>query len=159
MMFKKKPKVVGRTEFMTNKMNHVIQAYVNKYNSSGFIQAKNSDVIRNIAIIVTPIMQGILQKYNENDFHRVMNKTYYDESGRLCYGFDFIGDIRRNHPYAFGIAMTVVRSYKKKLNFDISIATQMVIDIMHSWGWTVTYNEQMGMRHLLYRMKRLIHNS
>ena len=156
---KTKPPTTGRTEYMTGRMNNVIQAYVNRYNSSGYIQAKNSDVIRNIAIIVTPIMQGILQKYNEGDFHRVMNKQYYDEQGRLCYGFDFIGDIRRNHPYAFSIAMTVAKSYKKKLNFDANIATDLVIDIMHSWGWTVTYTEKMSMRHLLFRMKRLIHNA
>jgi len=148
------------TQLMTHKMNHVIQSYVNRYNVSGYLaNTNNSDIIRNIGIIVTPIMQGILQKYNEQDFHRAMNHTYRDENDRLCYGMDFISDIRRNHPYAFSIAMTVARSYKKKLNFDINIATELVCDIFNSWNWHVYPNEKMGMRHLLWRMRGLIQNA
>jgi len=148
-----------RTQYMTSRMNYVIQSYVNRYNVSGYLaNTTNADVIRNIGIIITPIMQGILHKYSEQDFHRVMGKTYRDEQGRLCYGHDFIGDIRRNHPYAFSIAMAVVRSYRKKLNFDINVSTQLVTDIMSSWNWYVYPQEKMAMQHLLYRLKRLIQN-
>lgn len=154
---KKKKPSSQRTQYMTNRMNHVVQAYVNRYNvGSHLSNTTNSDVIRNIAIIITPIMQGILQKYDQHDFHRVMNHTYRDEFGRVCYGFDFISDIRRNHPLAFSVAMTVAKSYKKKLNFDVNIANQLVIEIIQSWGWFVYPHEKEGMRHLLFRLKRLI---
>lgn len=162
--FKPKPKkkVIHsqRTQLMTNKMNQVIQSYVNRYNVGSYLtNTNNADVIRNIGVIITPIMQGILHKYNEQDFHRVMNHTYRDEYGRLVYGFDFIGDIRRHHPYAFNIAMTVVKSYKKKLNFDVNVATQLVCDIFAAWDWYVYPKEKMGMKHLLWRMKQLIQNA
>ena len=159
---KKKQKVSHshRTQLMTNKMNYVIQSYVNRYNVSGyFANTNNVNVIQNIALIVTPIMQGILQKYDQNDFHRVMSKTYVDEQGRRCYGFDFISDLRNNHPWAFSIAMGVARSNKKKLNFDVNVATQLVCDIFASWNWYVYPNEKMGMHHLLWRMHRLIQNA
>ena len=137
-------------------MNYVIQSYVNRYNTSRY---ESVDVIRNIVLIVTPVMQGILNKYDQSDFHRVMNKTYRDEQGNLCYGFDFIGDIRKNHPYAFSIAMAVAKSYKKKLNFDVNIATELATDIMQSWGWYVYPQEKLGMRHLLFRVRRMIQNT
>ena len=156
-IFKKKKAAYNqRTAYMTDRMNQVIQSYVRRYNTSRY---ENVDVIRNIALIVTPIMQGILQKYDQNDFHRVMNRTYIDEQGRRCYGFDFIGDIRGNHPLAWSVAMTVAKSYKKKLNFDVNIATQLATDIMQSWGWYVYPQEQMGLRHLLYRTKRMIQSA
>lgn len=145
---------------MTDQMNTVVQSYISRYNQKGYFQVDNSSIIKNISVVVIPLMQNILTKYNENDFHRKMNHVYTDEYGYRAYGFDFIGDWRSNHPFAFNIAMQIVRNYKKGLKkFDIDIATGLVIDIMRSWGWHPTINEAKGIRHLLWRMKRIIINA
>jgi hypothetical protein len=156
---KKKGPSGQRAAYMTDRMNNVIQHYINHYNQKGFIQVDNSSVIRNIAVVVLPLMQSILTRYNEDDFHRKMNHIYTDEYGNKAYGFDFIGDWRSHHPFAFNIAMQIASSYKRNLKFDPSVATQLVVDIMKSWNWHPTLQEAQGIRHMLWRIRKLISNA
>ena len=141
---------------MTDRMNHVIEAYIHKYNQKGYVHFDNTTIIRNVSLIVVPLMQNILTKYSESDFHRKMNGIYTDEYGHRAYGFDFIGDWKKNHPFAFNIAMGFARSYKTRLRFDVTIATELIVDIMRSWGWSIRSNEVSGIKHLLWRMRKLI---
>jgi hypothetical protein len=104
-------------------------------------------------------MTGILNKYNETDFHNVMKKRYYDENGNLCWGFDYLGDIKHNHPFAYGIAMMVARANKRKLNFDVNIGAEMMIDIILSWGWRVWPHEKAAIHHMMYRIKNAIQSA
>ena len=138
-----------QSNYMTARMNHVIQSYANRYNVSGHLRdVSQQDVIRNIAIIITPFMHNILQRYTEADFHRAMNRN-----------FDWVADWSNHHRFAWSVAMSIAHSYKRKLKFDVPIATQLVIDIIHAWNWSVTQQEAWSIRNLLYRISKIIQNA
>lgn len=154
---KKKRRDPNQTQLMSLKMQDVIQRYVSRYQEhDGYYKVSSENVTRSIQTIVTPIMMSILQKYNETDFHNVMKKRYRDEDGFLCWGFDYIGDMKRNHPWAWNVAMMIIRANKKKLNINVNVAAELMIDIMYSWGWRVWPHEKQAVHHMLYRVKRLI---
>lgn len=146
---KKKHITSQQSTYMTARMNHVIQSYANRYNVSGHLQGvSQQDIIRNIGIIITPFMHNILTRYTEQDFHRAMNRN-----------FDFLSDWANHHRFAWNIAISIAHSYKRKLRFDVNIATQLVIDIIHSWGWSVTQQEAWSIRNLLFRVSKIIQNA
>jgi len=137
-------------QYMVNVMLQVIDRYVHDKTINV------NQVMSGIKVIIVPIMQHILTKYSEQDFHRVMSGTYKDEYGMTCYGFDFLGDWRNNHQLAYQAGIMVARNFKQQLNFNVDITTNMMCDIMQAWGWYVSYREKMGIRQNLVRIKRLL---
>lgn len=139
-----------KVQQMTQQMFSVLQDYHARYKN----KMSEQDTLQVIQMLLVPMMTNILTKYNEDDFHRVMNQSYTDELGHLSWGFDFIGDWRRNHTMAFNMAMPFVRMMGLRINTDI--LTQLVEDIIRSWGWQLKFIERDSLRHTIKRMKRLV---
>lgn len=117
----------------------------------------NSDNIAStIAVMIVPFMQNILTRYSEADFHRVMNQSYRDEFGNTVPGFDFLGDWARNHTTAYPIMIYFARQFRRSLNFNIDIATNLVCDIIAAWHWRVQPRERAAIAHMLFRIKKTI---
>lgn len=148
-----------QANIMTHKMRNVVKSYLVRYNPDGYYTVTNENIMKNISMIVIPFMTTILNKYNEEDFHNAMKRRYYDEDGNLCWGWDYIADIKRNHPLAFRIARSYARMYKSKLNFNVNVAAELMIDIMLNWSWKVWPHEKQAIHHILYRIHRLIQES
>ena len=137
---------------MIDAMNQVIQKYSREYKD----KINSQNVASSISVVIAPFMVNVLSKYSEADFHMKMAQRYIDEQGKLCFGFDFIADWRDQHPYAFNIMTYFSRTLRNQLNFDVEIATDMVVDIIRAWKWHISAQEQKSIHHLLYRIKRII---
>ena len=144
----------ARIQYMTSQMMATIKRYYEENKS----QVKIQNVISGITVLIVPFMTNILGKYDEHAFHRAMTQTYKDEDGMICNGFDFIGDWKRNHALQFSVLVPAARMMRNSLNFNIDIATNLICDIIASWGWRLTFNERFAIRHLLNRIKRLIYS-
>jgi len=140
---------------MSDAMANTIKRYCQNYKG----QIDINQVIQGITLIVVPFMQNILQKYSEQDLHNALRRHYKDDNGRLCEGFDFIGDWRKNHPIGFNILVNLARSpgIRNRLNFDVNIATNLIVDIMTSWNWNISFAERVIIHEQIVRVKRLIH--
>jgi hypothetical protein len=137
-------------QHMIQAMLHVIDRYVANKTISG------PQIIALVKVLFVPQMTYILQKYSEQDFHRVMRQIYTDEYGQNIRGFDFIGDWKKNHIIAFTIALAVGRQFRRELDFNVDTISSLMVDIMRSWGWNIEFHERLSIRHDLVRIKRLL---
>lgn len=150
---------------MTQRMLKVMQRYTQTYKPTldRYVHVNKQNVntgkaLQALQVITVPFMTNILNRYTEEDFHAAMSRQYYDEEGKPCFGFDFIGDWRSHHPLGFNAGLQITRMYRKSLQFDIDIATNLICDIIRSWEWHLSFSERMSIRHLLYRIKRLVNS-
>lgn len=137
-------------------MTRAMVAVTERYVAANKDSINSENVASTIAIMIVPFMNNILTRYSEADFHRVMNQKYIDEEGRLVYGFDFVGDWAVNHRTAYGIMTYFARQFRRNLNFNLEVATNLICDIIRSWHWRVSPRERMAIAHMLYRIKRHI---
>jgi len=137
---------------MTRQMVRVTERYILAHKD----KINSENIATTIAVMILPFMQNILNRYDESDFHRVMRQQYVDEQGLLVPGFDFVGDWRKNHPTAFGIMTYFARQFRRNLNYNVEVATNLITDILLAWGWKISRVERNAIGHMLYRIKRLI---
>lgn len=149
-------------QLMTQRMLQVVQKYTTAYKPTldQYVRINQHNVdtqktLKAATVILVPFMTHVLNKYTEEDWHKAMGGRYRDEQGRLCIGFDFIADWRSNHPLGYFAGLQLARMYRRSIQYDVEIASDLIYDILSSWGWRISMSERMGIRHSLYRIKKI----
>jgi len=80
---------------------------------------------------IIPWIRTRFEKYTEEQFHE-----------RMVKGFDFLHDLKTNHPEKYRFCILSIRPIRNRLVISRDAIYRAILEIFAQYGWTVTEQEQ-----------------
>ena len=105
---------------------------------------------------MVPWFISVLNKYSEPQFHQKMSGRYVNRLGQTVQGFDFVGDLFRNHARKINGFLTIARRSKGMFSIDVEYQINIITNVVRQKGWTVYPHEIESIRDGLYKINAMM---
>lgn len=158
--------------FRTSDPNkELIKSYFKNNNVQSAAQYDYKQMFRGLISHISSELFSVLtyyfNKYTEPQFHKRMKGQYLliikartpDEKPRqvVLNGFDFIGDLRKNHRVEYGTFISAATANKKYFQFNESDIITTLIQILRNKGWHLTDLELQCIRDNIRRLHNILY--
>ena len=124
-------------------------------------------MIAHITAELFNILSYYFNKYTEAQFHQKMKSQYVlrikarspseRERTVILNGFDFVGDIKRNHRTEFGTFLVAAQQYKKYFQFNEQDIVTTLLQILRNKGWTLKDHELQCVKDNIRRLHNILY--